>query len=74
MSRYLKPQLKRRLIVLAVLSLLLASALELYTFGLAPDFLMRWFRAFFVIFTMVALTTLAIVPAVNYAVNKATSR
>ena len=74
MKKYIKPQLKRKLIIIAILSLLLASALELYTFGLDSDFLVRWFRTFFVIFIMVGLTTLAIVPAVNYAVNKAAGR
>ncbi|WP_299822688.1 DUF2798 domain-containing protein [uncultured Pontibacter sp.] len=70
MKKYIKPRLQRKLVVLAILSLLLASALELYTFGAAADFLVRGARSFFVIFTLVSFTTLAIVPAVNYAVNK----
>lgn len=74
MRTYLKPQLKRKLIIIAILSLLMASALELYTFGLASDFLVRWARSFLVVFTLVALTALAIVPAVNYAVNKVAGR
>jgi hypothetical protein len=74
MANSLNAQLKRRLIVIAFISLLLASALELYTFGLASDFIMRWFRTFFVIFTLIALTVLAIVPGVNYLVNKVIGR
>lgn len=74
MRKYIKPQLKRKLIIIAIISLLLASAMELYTFGLASDFLVRWFRSFFVVFTLVALTALAIVPGVNYAVDKVAGR
>ncbi|GAB3199045.1 putative membrane protein [Pontibacter aydingkolensis] len=74
MRKYIKPQLKRKVIIIAIISLLLASALELYTFGANSDFLMRWFRSFFVIFTMVSLTVLVIVPAINYAVNKAAGK
>ncbi|QCR23516.1 DUF2798 domain-containing protein [Pontibacter sp. SGAir0037] len=66
----INPKLKRTLIVLAVLSLLLASALELYTFGLSSDFLLRWFRSFFAIFLLMSTTVLGIIPAVNYSVNK----
>jgi len=71
---FLQPQTKRKLIILAVISLLLASALELYTFGIAPDFFTRWFRSFFVILVLLSSTVLAIVPAINYAVNKAAGR
>lgn len=67
-------QLKTKLLAILIISLLLASALELYTFGIPSDFIVRWFRSFFVIFFMIAVTVLGIVPAVNYAVNKAAGR
>ncbi|MFT2007320.1 DUF2798 domain-containing protein [Pontibacter sp. 13R65] len=63
-------QLKLKLLVIVILSLLLASAMELYTFGIASDFFTRWFRSFFVLFMLIAVTALGIVPGVNYAVNK----
>ena len=69
-KKNLAPQLKRNLILLAVISLLLASALEVYTFGFTPDFVMRWLRSFFVFFVLIAGTVLAIVPGVNYVVNR----
>lgn len=68
--QFLPPLLKRKLILLAVTSLLLASALEIYTFGFTPDFITRWLRSFFVFFVLIALTVLAIVPGVNRMVNK----
>ncbi len=74
MKNYIKPQLKRQFTIIAVISLLLASALELYTFGLASDFMVRWMRSFFVFFTLIGFTVLAIVPAVNIAVNKVMGR
>lgn len=67
---YSKPALKRKLIVISIISLLLASALELYTFGIASDFFTRWLRTFFVIFILTSVTALGIVPGVNWAVNK----
>ncbi|MBB6611414.1 DUF2798 domain-containing protein [Pontibacter sp. Tf4] len=67
-------QLKTKLLVILIISILLASALELYTFGIPSDFIVRWFNSFFVIFTMVSVTVLGIVPAINYAVNKAAGR
>ncbi|PRY10712.1 hypothetical protein CLV24_113131 [Pontibacter ummariensis] len=73
-KRFLTPRLKRKLLIIALISLLLGSALELYTFGLASDFLLRWLRSFFVFFVMISVTVLAIVPGVNYGVNKATKR
>ncbi|MDX5422299.1 MAG: DUF2798 domain-containing protein [Hymenobacteraceae bacterium] len=73
-KQYLKPHLKRRLIVIAAISLLLASALQLYTFGITADFFGRWFRAFFVFFALISVTVLAIIPAVNYGVNKTAGR
>lgn len=69
-KKLLAPQLKRRLILLAVTSLLLASVLEVYTFGFTPDFMVRWLRSFFVFFVLISVTVLAIVPGVNYAVNR----
>ena len=67
---FLQPQTKRKLMVITLMSLLLASSLELYTFGIASDFLTRWFRSFFVILVLISATVLAIVPAINYAVDK----
>ena len=69
-KRFLAPQLKRSLILLAVISLLLASALEIYTFGFTSGFVVRWLRSFFVFFVLISATVLVIVPAVNYAVKK----
>ncbi|MFD2246243.1 DUF2798 domain-containing protein [Pontibacter ruber] len=71
---FLQPQTKRKLIILAIISLLLASALELYTFGIASDFFIRWIRSFFVILVLISTTVLAIVPAINYAVDKAAGK
>ncbi len=65
----LTSQLKRKLLVIVLISLLLASAMELYTFGMPSDFFTRWLRSFFVIFTLIAVTVLGIVPGINYAVN-----
>ena len=66
--------LKRKFLVIAILSLLLASALELYTFGIASDFLSRLVRSFFVIFTLTSVTALGIVPGINWAVNTVAKR
>ena len=66
--------LKRKLIILAVISLLLASAMELYTFGIPSDFIFRLLRSFFVIFILTSTVVLGIVPGVNWAVNKASER
>lgn len=71
---YSKKALKRRVIILAIISVLLASAIELYTFGIPSDFLIRWLRTFFVIFTLTSVTVLGIVPGVNWAVNKTIGR
>ncbi|WP_187262536.1 DUF2798 domain-containing protein [Pontibacter beigongshangensis] len=62
--------LKRKLLVISIFCLLLASALELYTFGLPSDFFSRWLRSFFVLFVLLAATVVVIVPGVNYTVNK----
>ncbi|TXK26425.1 DUF2798 domain-containing protein [Pontibacter qinzhouensis] len=71
MKKSVTPQkLKVKLLVILILSLLLASAMELYTFGLPSDFFTRWFRSFFVLFILIAGTVLGIVPGVNYVVNK----
>ena len=69
-KRFLAPQLKRRIILLALVSLLLASALEIYTFGFTSGFVVRWLSSFFVFFVLISATVLVIVPAVNYAVKK----
>lgn len=71
---FISTQLRNKLLVITIISLLLASALELYTFGIPSDFLLRWFRSFFVFFLMISVTVLGIVPAINYAVNKAAGR
>lgn len=64
------PKMKQRLVWLVLISLLLGSALEIYTFGFTSDFFTRWLRAFFVFFILISVTVLAIVPGVNYGVNK----
>jgi hypothetical protein len=71
---YSSQALKRRLIILVIISLLLASAIELYTFGIPSDFILRWLRTFFVIFTMISVTVLGIVPGINWMVNRAAQR
>ncbi|WP_114778210.1 DUF2798 domain-containing protein [Botryobacter ruber] len=65
-----KIRFKKPLLVIAVLSLLLASAIELYTFGIASDFFTRWLRSFFVVFVLISVTALGIVPGVSFVVNK----
>lgn len=70
MKNFIKPQLKRKLILIAIISLLLGSALEIYTFGLDAGFFLRWLRAFFVFFTLIGFTVLAVVPGVSYSVNR----
>lgn len=74
MRKFTPPHFKRKLFVIAFISLLMASALELYTFGIDSDFLFRWLRAFFVIFVLIATTVLVIVPGVNYLVRKVAGR
>ncbi|PKV66779.1 DUF2798 domain-containing protein [Pontibacter ramchanderi] len=69
-KNFLNPALKRKLLVIALLCLLIASALQLYTFGFADNFFMNWLRLFVVLFVLVAGTVLAIVPGVHYLVNK----
>ncbi|MBD1397975.1 DUF2798 domain-containing protein [Pontibacter sp. JH31] len=66
----LKPSVKRKLLVIFLLCLFSASALQLYTFGFADNFFLNWFRMFSVLFILVGTTVLAIVPGVNYLVNK----
>lgn len=56
--------------LIAFISLLLASALEIYVFGFTSDFIIRWMRSFFVLFVMISVTKLVIVPAVNNGVNR----
>lgn len=69
-NQFLTPQLKRQLILIAIISLLLASALEIYVFGFTSDFVIRWLRSFFVLFVMISVTKLAIVPGVNNLVSR----
>lgn len=68
--KFMNPALKRKLLVISLLCLLTASALQLYTFGFADNFFINWLRFFFVLFVLVAGTVLAIVPGANYLVNK----
>ncbi|MCX2738452.1 DUF2798 domain-containing protein [Pontibacter anaerobius] len=70
----LKPQLRRKLLLIAVFCLLLALMLELYTFGLHADLPGRLLRSFFVLFVLSALTLLAIVPGVSRGVDKLLKR
>ncbi|AKD03112.1 hypothetical protein POKO110462_05055 [Pontibacter korlensis] len=70
----LKPQLRKKLLLIALICFLLASALELYTFGLHSDFPLRLLRTFFVIFVMVTLTIQVIVPGVNKGVDRVIRR
>jgi thiosulfate reductase cytochrome b subunit len=65
-----KQKLKRSLIIIAVISLLLASALELFTFGVGTDFFGRWVSSFTVFFTLITLTVVFIVPGVSYIINR----
>jgi uncharacterized membrane protein YhhN len=67
---FLKPPVKRKLLVISLLCFLTATALQLYTFGFADNFFINWLRMFVVLFVLVAGTVLAIVPGVNYIVNK----
>lgn len=71
-NQFLTPQLKRQLILIAIISLLLTSALEIYVFGFTSDFIIRWLRSFFVFFVMISVTKLAIVPGVNILVSRVT--
>ncbi|MBF8964812.1 DUF2798 domain-containing protein [Pontibacter sp. FD36] len=66
----MNPALKRKLLVISLLCLLVASALQLYTFGFADNFFSNWLRMFVVLFVLVAGTVLAVVPGANYVVNK----
>jgi len=68
---YSRQAIKRKVFVMAIISLLLAVALELYTFGIPSDFLIRLLRSSLVIFILTAVTALGIIPAINWAVNKA---
>lgn len=66
----LHPSVKRKLLVIFLLCLLTASALQLYTFGFSDNFFSNWLRLFTVLFVLVTGTVLAIVPGANYLVNK----
>ncbi|WP_439881288.1 DUF2798 domain-containing protein [Pontibacter sp. MBLB2868] len=72
MRNNLYPHLKTRLMLIAVISLLLASALNLYTFGISSGFLINWMRSFFVFFVLIGFTVMAIVPGVNYLISRIT--
>ncbi len=61
---------KRKLLLLTIISLLLALALQLYTFGMAANFFSRWFNSFIFFFSLTALTLVAIIPGVAYVVNR----
>jgi hypothetical protein len=67
---FLKPPVKRKLLVIFLLCFLAATALQLYTFGFADNFFINWLRMFVVLFALVAGTALAIVPGIHYLVNK----
>ncbi len=69
-NQVLPPQLKRKLLLIAFISLLLGSALQIYTFGFADGFAGRWLNSFAVFFVLIAVTVLAIIPGVNYLTNK----
>ncbi|WP_207432945.1 hypothetical protein [Sabulibacter ruber] len=57
---------RRDLLIAALISMLLAMALLLYTFGLTSDFIFRLFNAFVGIFILLAGTVFVIVPSVNW--------
>ena len=66
----LKPHFRRKLLLIAVICLLLAAALELYTFGIGMHFISRLLRSFFVVYVIISLTALAIVPGVSNSVDR----
>ncbi|GGK60657.1 hypothetical protein ACD591_12245 [Rufibacter glacialis] len=57
---------RRDLLIAGLISMLLAMALLLYTFGLTSDFIFRLFNAFLVVFILLAGTAFVIVPGVNW--------
>jgi hypothetical protein len=57
---------RRDLLTAALISMLMAMALLLYTFGFTGDFIFRLFNAFFAIFILLAGTAFVIVPGVNW--------
>ncbi|GAB2770960.1 hypothetical protein HNQ93_000568 [Hymenobacter luteus] len=57
----------RRVIILAGISFLLALTLVTYLFGVQDSFFGRLFGAFFVFFSLLAVTFLGVVPFVNWA-------
>jgi formate-dependent nitrite reductase membrane component NrfD len=65
---------RRDLLIAALISMLLAMALLLYTFGLPDDFILRLFNAFFFIFILLAGTALVIVPSINWAFMRSPKR
>ncbi|MCJ8166869.1 DUF2798 domain-containing protein [Pontibacter sp. E15-1] len=69
-KQVLSPQLKRSLLLIGLVSLFLGSALQIYTFGFSAGFAGRWLNSTLVFFVLIAVTVLAIVPAVNYVASK----
>lgn len=67
---YLKPPVKRKLLIVSLFCLLVSSALQLYTFGFADNFFINWLRLFVVLFVLTAGTVMAIIPGAHYLVNK----
>jgi hypothetical protein len=61
---------RRDLFVAGLISLLLAMALLLYTFGLTNDFIFRLFNAFLGIFILMTGTAFVVVPSVNWLFSK----
>ncbi|MFB9865298.1 hypothetical protein [Rufibacter immobilis] len=61
---------RRDLLIAALISLLLAMALLLYTFGLTSDFILRLLNAFLAIFILGAGTAFVIVPGVNWVFQR----
>ncbi|WP_192823225.1 hypothetical protein [Rufibacter sp. LB8] len=61
---------RRDLLVAGLISMLLAMALLLYTFGLTSDFIFRLFNAFLGIFILLAGTAFVIVPGVNWLFSR----
>lgn len=64
------PQQARTLIIIFIISFVAALVLELYTFGFPDGFFGRWFSAIMVFFLFFSITTLGIIPLVNYVVNR----
>lgn len=61
---------RRDLFITGLISLLLATAVLLYTFGLTPDFMLRVFNATIGFFILIAGTAFLVVPSVNWLFGK----